>query len=43
MQPGAFDKSLLFYLSYKSAYEYWNEERRTLNNEVRPLFVSFLG
>ena len=34
MQPGAFDKALLFYLNYKCAYSIFNDERQKLNSEA---------
>jgi len=34
MQPMAVDKAILVWLNYKTAYEYWNEQRTNLNNEV---------
>jgi hypothetical protein len=34
VQPVAVDKAILVWLNYKSAYEYWNEQRSTLNTEV---------
>ncbi|XP_076446239.1 bridge-like lipid transfer protein family member 1 isoform X6 [Babylonia areolata] len=33
-QPAAFDKAVLVWLNYKNAYEYWTEQRMTLNTEV---------
>ena len=34
MQPGAFDKALLFYLNYKCAYAIFNDDRAKLNSET---------
>lgn len=34
VQPIAVDKAILVWLNYKSAYEYWNEQRSSLNTEV---------
>lgn len=34
IQPVALDKAVLVWLNYKNAYEYWNEQRSTLNKEV---------
>lgn len=34
VQPIAVDKAILVWLNYKSAYEYWNEQRSSLNSEV---------
>lgn len=34
IQPIAVDKAILVWLNYKNAYEYWNEKRANLNNEV---------
>ncbi|XP_070391011.1 bridge-like lipid transfer protein family member 1 isoform X1 [Dermacentor albipictus] len=33
-QPIALDKAVLVWLNYKNAYEYWNEQRGSLNKEV---------
>ncbi|KAM7291724.1 transmembrane protein KIAA1109 [Ixodes scapularis] len=33
-QPVALDKAVLVWLNYKNAYEYWNEQRGSLNKEV---------
>ena len=30
----AVDRAILFWLSYKNAYEYWTDQRLKLNNEV---------
>ncbi|CAH1268426.1 KIAA1109 [Branchiostoma lanceolatum] len=35
VQPAAFDKAVLVWLNYKNAYEYWNEQRMALNQEVQ--------
>ncbi|KAH7969959.1 hypothetical protein HPB52_023092 [Rhipicephalus sanguineus] len=32
-QPIALDKAVLVWLNYKNAYEYWNEQRGSLNKE----------
>lgn len=34
IQPVAVDKAILVWLNYKNAYEYWNEQRSSLNTEV---------
>ncbi|CAB0018125.1 unnamed protein product [Nesidiocoris tenuis] len=34
IQPMAVDKAILVWLNYKNAYEYWNEQRSSLNKEV---------
>jgi len=34
IQPMAVDKAILVWLNYKNAYEYWNEQRASLNKEV---------
>ena len=34
VQPVAVDRAILFWLSYKNAYEYWTDQRLKLNNEV---------
>ncbi|XP_071088521.1 bridge-like lipid transfer protein family member 1 [Haliotis cracherodii] len=34
-QPLAFDKAVLVWLNYKNAYEYWTEQRMSLNKEVQ--------
>ncbi|KAF8784884.1 Transmembrane protein KIAA1109 like protein [Argiope bruennichi] len=34
IQPIALDKAVLVWLNYKNAYEYWNEQRASLNKEV---------
>lgn len=34
IQPVAVDKAILVWLNYKNAYEYWNEQRASLNKEV---------
>ncbi|XP_063677294.1 bridge-like lipid transfer protein family member 1 isoform X2 [Bolinopsis microptera] len=34
MQPGAFDKALLFYLNFKTAYAIFNDDRQKLNVET---------
>ncbi|KAL5264461.1 hypothetical protein ACHWQZ_G005527 [Mnemiopsis leidyi] len=34
MQPGAFDKALLFYLNFKTAYAIFNDDRQKLNDET---------
>ena len=34
MQPVAVDRAILFWLSYKNAWEYWTEQRLNLNKEV---------
>jgi hypothetical protein len=34
VQPVAVDKAILVWLNYKNAYEYWNEQRSSLNTEV---------
>ncbi|RXG59111.1 hypothetical protein Avbf_01112 [Armadillidium vulgare] len=34
IQPLAVDRAVLVWLNYKNAYEYWNEQRATLNKEV---------
>jgi len=34
IQPLAVDKAILVWLNYKNAYEYWNEQRASLNKEV---------
>ena len=34
VQPVAVDRAILFWLSYKNAWEYWTEQRLTLNKEV---------
>ncbi|KAH9506664.1 hypothetical protein DERF_011385 [Dermatophagoides farinae] len=34
IQPLALDKAILVWINYKNAYEYWNEQRASLNNEV---------
>lgn len=34
IQPMAVDKAILVWLNYKTAYEYWNEQRSNLNKEV---------
>ena len=34
VQPVAVDRAILFWLSYKNAYEYWTEQRLSLNKEV---------
>lgn len=34
IQPLAVDKAILVWLNYKNAYEYWNEQRSSLNKEV---------
>ncbi|XP_063234537.1 bridge-like lipid transfer protein family member 1 isoform X2 [Bacillus rossius redtenbacheri] len=34
VQPMAVDKAILVWLNYKNAYEYWNEQRSSLNKEV---------
>ncbi|XP_064482137.1 bridge-like lipid transfer protein family member 1 [Ornithodoros turicata] len=33
-QPVALDKAVLVWLNYRNAYEYWNEQRGSLNKEV---------
>ena len=43
MKPGAFDKALLFYLNYKGAYEIFNDERQTLNQEVLSATENFMS
>ena len=35
VQPVAVDRAILFWLSYKNAYEYWTEQRLSLNKEVQ--------
>ena len=37
VQPVAVDRAILFWLSYKNAWEYWTEQRLNLNKEVRCL------
>ncbi|XP_046668210.1 transmembrane protein KIAA1109 homolog isoform X3 [Homalodisca vitripennis] len=34
IQPMAVDKAILVWLNYKNAYEYWTEQRSSLNKEV---------
>ena len=34
LQPIAVDRAILFWLSYKNAWEYWTEQRLNLNKEV---------
>ena len=34
VQPVAVDRAILFWLSYKNAWEYWTEQRLNLNKEV---------
>jgi len=34
LQPVAVDRAILFWLSYKNAWEYWTEQRLNLNKEV---------
>lgn len=34
IQPIAVDKAILVWLNYKNAYEYWAEQRSSLNKEV---------
>ena len=34
VQPMAVDKAILVWLNYRNAYDYWSEQRRTLNREV---------
>ena len=34
VQPVAVDRAILFWLSYKNAYEYWTDQRLNLNKEV---------
>ncbi|XP_037087739.1 transmembrane protein KIAA1109 homolog [Pollicipes pollicipes] len=34
VQPMAVDKAILVWLNYRNAYDYWSEQRRTLNKEV---------
>ena len=34
VQPVAIDRAILFWLSYKNAWEYWTEQRLNLNKEV---------
>ncbi|XP_022257396.1 uncharacterized protein KIAA1109-like, partial [Limulus polyphemus] len=34
IQPIALDKAVLVWLNYKNAYEYWTEQRASLNKEV---------
>ncbi|KAL1138267.1 hypothetical protein AAG570_009956 [Ranatra chinensis] len=34
IQPLGVDKAILVWLNYKNAYEYWNEQRSSLNKEV---------
>ena len=34
IQPVAVDRAILFWLSYKNAYEYWTEQRLNLNKEI---------
>lgn len=34
VQPIAVDRAILFWLSYKNAWEYWTEQRLNLNKEV---------
>ncbi|XP_063358209.1 bridge-like lipid transfer protein family member 1 [Cydia amplana] len=34
VQPVAVDRAILVWLNYKNAYEYWSEQRRSLNKEV---------
>ncbi|GAB6024106.1 hypothetical protein CHUAL_008817 [Chamberlinius hualienensis] len=34
VQPVALDRAVLVWLNYKNAYEYWNEQRSSLNKEV---------
>jgi hypothetical protein len=34
LQPDAVDRAILFWLSYKNAWEYWTEQRLSLNKEV---------
>ena len=34
IQPLAVDRAVLVWLNYKNAYEYWNEQRASLNKEV---------
>uniref|UniRef100_A0A1B6DJ95 Bridge-like lipid transfer protein family member 1 C-terminal domain-containing protein n=2 Tax=Clastoptera arizonana TaxID=38151 RepID=A0A1B6DJ95_9HEMI len=34
IQPLAVDKAILVWLNYKNAYEYWSEQRSSLNKEV---------
>jgi hypothetical protein len=34
VQPIAIDRAILFWLSYKNAWEYWTEQRLNLNKEV---------
>jgi hypothetical protein len=35
VQPHAFDKAVLVWLNYKSAYDYWNEQMIALNKEAQ--------
>uniref|UniRef100_T1J6C2 Bridge-like lipid transfer protein family member 1 C-terminal domain-containing protein n=1 Tax=Strigamia maritima TaxID=126957 RepID=T1J6C2_STRMM len=35
IQPVALDKAVIVWLNYKNAYEYWNEQRASLNKEAR--------
>ncbi|KAM7291722.1 transmembrane protein KIAA1109, partial [Ixodes scapularis] len=42
-QPVALDKAVLVWLNYKNAYEYWNEQRGSLNKEVCPIAAAILG
>ena len=35
IQPVALDKAVLVWLNYKNAYDYWNDQRASLNTEVK--------
>ncbi|XP_041357043.1 transmembrane protein KIAA1109-like isoform X2 [Gigantopelta aegis] len=41
-QPLAFDKAVLVWLNYKNAYEYWTEQRMSLNKEVQNATRQFI-